>query len=83
MLPFQMENRSPGDFPQSVYRLLIVQTEVIPLANGLNGFAHLSTILDQYIDPADISKIYIFIIQTRQTDCYARTEIVDRTAGTR
>jgi hypothetical protein len=83
MLPFQMENRSPGDFPQSVYRLLIVHTEVIPFANGLNGLAHLCTILDQYIDPADISKIYIFIIQTRQTDSYARTEIVNRTAGTR
>ncbi len=61
MLPFQTENRSPGDFPQSVYRLLIVHMEVIPFANGQNGLAHLCSILDQYIDPADISK-YIFLL---------------------
>jgi hypothetical protein len=29
MLPLQTENGSPGDFPESIYRLLIVQTEVI------------------------------------------------------
>ncbi len=33
MVPFQMENGSPGDFPQSVYRLLIVQTEVCRLSD--------------------------------------------------
>ncbi len=29
MLPLQMENGSPGDFPESIYRLLIVQKEII------------------------------------------------------
>jgi hypothetical protein len=28
MLPFQMENGSPGDFPLPVYRLLIMQTDL-------------------------------------------------------
>jgi hypothetical protein len=28
----QTENESPGDFPQSVYRLLIVQTKVCRLS---------------------------------------------------
>ncbi len=53
MLPFQKENRKrkPGYFPKSVYRLLIIQTEVCvicpfvyeetnrsyPFANGLKG----------------------------------------------
>jgi hypothetical protein len=48
----QMENGNPGDFPLSVYLLLIFQTEVCPFvdeetngsypfANGLNGLAHL------------------------------------------
>ncbi len=58
MLPFygkgQPENGRPGDFPLSVYRLLIVQTEVVicpfvdettnrnyPFANRLNELAHL------------------------------------------
>jgi hypothetical protein len=57
MLPFQTEIESPGHFPKSVYRLLIVQTEVCRLsvfyeetngnylfANGLHGLkgpAHL------------------------------------------
>ncbi len=27
MLPFQVENRIPGDFPKSVYCLLILQTK--------------------------------------------------------
>jgi hypothetical protein len=31
-LPFQMENRSPGNFLQSVYRLLITQMEVCHLS---------------------------------------------------
>ncbi len=46
------ENGSQGDFPYSVYLLLIVQTEVcrlsdkvtnrsFPFSNGLNGLAHL------------------------------------------
>jgi hypothetical protein len=32
MPPFQTENGSPGDFPWSIYRLLIVQTEVCRLS---------------------------------------------------
>jgi hypothetical protein len=57
MLPFQTENRGPGDFLQSTFSLLIVQTEVCRLfglltkkltevirlqrLNGLNGLVHL------------------------------------------
>jgi hypothetical protein len=32
ILPFQMEYRSPADFPSSVFRLLIMQTEVCRLS---------------------------------------------------
>ncbi len=55
MLPLQKEKESPSDFLKSVYRLLIMQTEVCPLsvffynetngnypfANRLNRLTHL------------------------------------------
>jgi hypothetical protein len=57
MLPFQTENGSPGDFSLSVYRLLIVQSEVLyvvrlfvdeetnrsyPFANEISGLNRLN-----------------------------------------
>ncbi len=71
MLPFQTENGSIGNFPQSIYRLLIVKFINCPFvdeeanrrscsfANGLNvinGFAHLCVLVHNSVETALVGR---------------------------